>query len=169
MQSESDRKSTRLNSSHLVISYAVFCLKKKTRARVPPRFAACRPVVCLEATPVYRPVVRPLGASHPALEQPGGRGLPGAGRVVGGVRARQPTHPPSVGKRSSIRHRRRSLIAASSPTPPGLPRPTHLSAPSPPKSSSFATAHPASSFFFFLNAPPPPETTPFPRPAALPV
>src|SRR2546426_9252454 len=28
-----DRKSTRLNSSHLVISYAVFCLKKKTRFR----------------------------------------------------------------------------------------------------------------------------------------
>src|SRR5256885_3612044 len=27
--SELDRKSTRLNSSHLVISYAVFCLKKK--------------------------------------------------------------------------------------------------------------------------------------------
>src|SRR5256885_11772768 len=26
---DSDRKSTRLNSSHLVISYAVFCLKKK--------------------------------------------------------------------------------------------------------------------------------------------
>src|ERR1022692_916247 len=26
----SDRKSTRLNSSHLVISYAVFCLKKKS-------------------------------------------------------------------------------------------------------------------------------------------
>src|SRR5688500_19825638 len=28
---ERDRKSTRLNSSHLVISYAVFCLKKKNR------------------------------------------------------------------------------------------------------------------------------------------
>src|SRR5256885_6767430 len=28
-----DRKSTRLNSSHLVISYAVFCLKKKIRDR----------------------------------------------------------------------------------------------------------------------------------------
>src|SRR2546426_3402461 len=28
-----DRKSTRLNSSHLVISYAVFCLKKKTWPR----------------------------------------------------------------------------------------------------------------------------------------
>src|SRR5256885_9627664 len=26
-----DRKSTRLNSSHLVISYAVFCLKKKNQ------------------------------------------------------------------------------------------------------------------------------------------
>src|SRR5947207_7085362 len=34
-----DRKSTRLNSSHTVISYAVFCLKKKknkrNRARMP--------------------------------------------------------------------------------------------------------------------------------------
>src|SRR5256885_7157335 len=29
----SDRKSTRLNSSHLVISYAVFCLKKKNQGR----------------------------------------------------------------------------------------------------------------------------------------
>src|SRR5256885_10592871 len=28
-----DRKSTRLNSSHLVISYAVFCLKKKKRIK----------------------------------------------------------------------------------------------------------------------------------------
>src|SRR2546426_7390945 len=28
-QEPGDRKSTRLNSSHLVISYAVFCLKKK--------------------------------------------------------------------------------------------------------------------------------------------
>src|SRR5256885_12001631 len=29
-----DRKSTRLNSSHLVISYAVFCLKKKKKPSV---------------------------------------------------------------------------------------------------------------------------------------
>src|SRR5205814_10192479 len=29
---KSDRKSTRLNSSHLGISYAVFCLKKKTES-----------------------------------------------------------------------------------------------------------------------------------------
>src|SRR5207249_9091237 len=30
LQSVQDRKSTRLNSSHVSISYAVFCLKKKT-------------------------------------------------------------------------------------------------------------------------------------------
>src|SRR5256885_13182050 len=41
-----DRKSTRLNSSHLVISYAVFCLKKKntpktiTRCACPSSFIA---------------------------------------------------------------------------------------------------------------------------------
>src|SRR2546426_7715514 len=32
-----DRKSTRLNSSHLVISYAVFCLKKKIALRAGER------------------------------------------------------------------------------------------------------------------------------------
>src|ERR1022692_1684203 len=38
-RSRPDRKSTRLNSSHLVISYAVFCLKKKKNpdARHPKR------------------------------------------------------------------------------------------------------------------------------------
>src|SRR5262245_62503452 len=42
-QEPGDRKSTRLNSSHLGISYAVFCLKKKKRqqksnlAPLPPR------------------------------------------------------------------------------------------------------------------------------------
>src|SRR2546426_3461844 len=33
MPRAADRKSTRLNSSHLVISYAVFCLKKKKNTR----------------------------------------------------------------------------------------------------------------------------------------
>src|SRR5947199_4610041 len=38
-----DRKSTRLNSSHLGISYAVFCLKKKTtnRSRRSPPTSSC--------------------------------------------------------------------------------------------------------------------------------
>src|SRR3989454_4988306 len=33
LQQAQDRKSTRLNSSHLVISYAVFCLKKKKKRK----------------------------------------------------------------------------------------------------------------------------------------
>src|SRR5256885_9072950 len=38
---ELDRKSTRLNSSHLVISYAVFCLKKKKYLHVILQRACC--------------------------------------------------------------------------------------------------------------------------------
>src|ERR1039457_4349438 len=40
-----DRKSTRLNSSHLVISYAVFCLKKQRYGAValPPSGSGCHP------------------------------------------------------------------------------------------------------------------------------
>src|SRR3712207_7178447 len=34
--SDEDRKSTRLNSSHANISYAVFCLKKKKLLTLPP-------------------------------------------------------------------------------------------------------------------------------------
>src|SRR2546426_5684599 len=35
---DADRKSTRLNSSHLVISYAVFCLKKKKKKNEKERY-----------------------------------------------------------------------------------------------------------------------------------
>src|SRR5256885_3548803 len=41
-RSTSDRKSTRLNSSHLVISYAVFCLKKKKLTQNGPQEAHAR-------------------------------------------------------------------------------------------------------------------------------
>src|SRR5258708_11692438 len=34
-----DRKSTRLNSSHQITSYAAFCLKKKTKLRPMPKYA----------------------------------------------------------------------------------------------------------------------------------
>src|SRR5256885_5395548 len=36
-----DRKSTRLNSSHLVISYAVFCLKKQKHCNYIPSRRSC--------------------------------------------------------------------------------------------------------------------------------
>src|SRR5256885_6549559 len=60
-----DRKSTRLNSSHLVISYAVFCLKKKKnlqdvchhRLRT-PRLHAQRPPRPLVPTPTP-PILSP--------------------------------------------------------------------------------------------------------------
>src|SRR2546430_4162048 len=38
-----DRKSTRLNSSHSQISYAVFCLKKKSRSHSLPLVGASAP------------------------------------------------------------------------------------------------------------------------------
>src|SRR2546430_4381165 len=44
-----DRKSTRLNSSHSQISYAVFCLKKKTTDRRSPRTSSVLRTMC--ATP----------------------------------------------------------------------------------------------------------------------
>src|SRR5258708_16220722 len=42
-----DRKSTRLNSSHQIISYAVFCLKKKTLHYHPQKELIPRNLICL--------------------------------------------------------------------------------------------------------------------------
>src|SRR5256885_3708258 len=47
-----DRKSTRLNSSHLVISYAVFCLKKKRTIRYTIRQGV---TVCVPAEAAFGP------------------------------------------------------------------------------------------------------------------
>src|SRR2546430_12104154 len=41
-----DRKSTRLNSSHSQISYAVFCLKKKNRHRLVPSDCLLKACTC---------------------------------------------------------------------------------------------------------------------------
>src|SRR2546429_1054994 len=46
-----DRKSTRLNSSHGYISYAVFCLKKKKTPPPTPLLTACPTLVTLEREP----------------------------------------------------------------------------------------------------------------------
>src|SRR2546426_7664427 len=57
-RSTQDRKSTRLNSSHLVISYAVFCLKKKKKqGTLLPR----RP---LARSPPQRPPRRSPNRAH---------------------------------------------------------------------------------------------------------
>src|SRR2546422_5260303 len=46
-----DRKSTRLNSSHGYISYAVFCLKKKKKSSAAPRTPISRPDPRLNTVP----------------------------------------------------------------------------------------------------------------------
>src|SRR3989454_7240667 len=57
-----DRKSTRLNSSHLVISYAVFCLKKKKDQ--PSRSPFC--ALGLVSAVVRKPVVASKLSAWPA-------------------------------------------------------------------------------------------------------
>src|SRR3712207_7896188 len=58
---QEDRKSTRLNSSHANISYAVFCLKKKNKSlrRAPVIFGFYvnkpEPIASLTASPLYLP------------------------------------------------------------------------------------------------------------------
>src|SRR5947209_13599722 len=47
-----DRKSTRLNSSHANISYAVFCLKKKKNKTQ-------KPIVMQQKTKIYPPIIKP--------------------------------------------------------------------------------------------------------------
>src|SRR3989442_7680417 len=48
-----DRKSTRLNSSHVRISYAVFCLKKKKTSTTPDADPT-RPLDVIPALPAHR-------------------------------------------------------------------------------------------------------------------
>src|SRR5690242_21047004 len=63
---EADRKSTRLNSSHMSISYAVFCLKKKKEKSR-----------CALATPrELHLLVETITALLPRVDQPRGLALP---------------------------------------------------------------------------------------------
>src|SRR5256885_7519848 len=64
-----DRKSTRLNSSHLVISYAVFCLKKKKTLRTA---LCCFPVSSRHCSPLpaCSPVLYTWSFLSPALPLP---------------------------------------------------------------------------------------------------
>src|SRR5256885_8848080 len=67
-----DRKSTRLNSSHLVISYAVFCLKKKNTSNqtllivldLEPSGVECIAVLVSREQSVLVPLVQWPNAAH---------------------------------------------------------------------------------------------------------
>src|ERR1039457_7018298 len=65
-----DRKSTRLNSSHLVISYAVFCLKKKNKKD------GCKGMVGMVEMRQYSCPACRLSTVGPLLHDPDRRGLP---------------------------------------------------------------------------------------------
>src|SRR5256885_7645715 len=67
-----DRKSTRLNSSHLVISYAVFCLKKKKTS------AQRRPPLRLTISNELSTPLPLLGSSFTLLYDRHWRGAPSA-------------------------------------------------------------------------------------------
>src|SRR5436305_5950720 len=59
----SDRKSTRLNSSHVRISYAVLCLKKKiVKLNVTDTLRALLPILKLHAVPDHH--MREVGELH---------------------------------------------------------------------------------------------------------
>src|SRR5256885_2569610 len=81
-----DRKSTRLNSSHLVISYAVFCLKKKKKRRNTrtSRSETAQPSQTSRPTPP-RPLPR-----HRHTTPPTTRTRPGSA-----PHSRRPPHPNS--------------------------------------------------------------------------
>src|SRR5256885_10649562 len=86
--SASDRKSTRLNSSHLVISYAVFCLKKKIRlpSRLPPTRAYLGLRPRLRPSPQLHQLSVPLLSPAPYFLPPlnwrrDGRAVPSHRRV----------------------------------------------------------------------------------------
>src|SRR5438552_12957641 len=51
-----DRKSTRLNSSHQIISYAVFCLKKKNKHLDANHIPCLQPPEIPIETPPHRPI-----------------------------------------------------------------------------------------------------------------
>src|SRR2546430_8436008 len=55
-----DRKSTRLNSSHSQISYAVFCLKKKNEHRYDPRFLSFLSPLCVDPSASHKGSPAPL-------------------------------------------------------------------------------------------------------------
>src|SRR3712207_7713106 len=56
---EEDRKSTRLNSSHANISYAVFCLKKK-KTQTRSSMLSPHSITCSSPNPTHPNIARPL-------------------------------------------------------------------------------------------------------------
>src|SRR2546421_6502823 len=67
---DTDRKSTRLNSSHDQISYAVFCLKKKKKDRSTARLKPNRPPTSKGVCPREKPTLLLLTSPNPPQLDP---------------------------------------------------------------------------------------------------
>src|SRR5256885_186743 len=82
LQFEGDRKSTRLNSSHLVISYAVFCLKKKKTTTCRQRRGRADRTPATARRGPHIPRALPLAPPHRLLVPPHSRHLPASTAAV---------------------------------------------------------------------------------------
>src|SRR5256885_1241929 len=164
----SDRKSTRLNSSHLVISYAVFCLKKKKQRRYARSSRLRR--VCSAAPHTRTWPLAPGPSPRPLVSTPARRSPPPPRRPPPPGRASRPT--PSATLRQSqtapqrdwdtrLRKTRRQTEGHAARV--ALDNGDRLC-----WSLFLAERLPQLVFFFFLNDPPPPEIPPLPQHAPLP-
>src|SRR5256885_2006712 len=166
---KTDRKSTRLNSSHLVISYAVFCLKKKKHTSSPAPAAAPhtptfktpflarigQSTVSNPSTITY-PLAR-LHCNHTRLYSAPSMHSTAAYKVGGGAGTSLLTPGEGGGRRCGAVEMWRLGV--------GSMRKVPLMAPA-------VVGAPASSRWncvFFLNEPPPPQISPLSPPRALPI
>src|SRR2546421_318214 len=164
-----DRKSTRLNSSHDQISYAVFCLKKKKKKKVgtdsEPNVNSAQSVLCgaQENRPSVHHRIAVRGVTGDTCTIKSGvaqrQNEYSIARVGTSTRIRLARAPPLVvlldvrRLRDDLRSRYERQSGVEEHVlflfviTPLLP----------------------TSIFFFLNDPPPPEISPLPLPAALPI
>src|SRR5256885_2138193 len=164
-----DRKSTRLNSSHLVISYAVFCLKKKKKFPRSMFFLQLKAKLEPPPVPVRGPLCSPrLPLASAAASTP--RSPRGAARCPAVIITTQSISAACLLARhdeTQDTSRRLNMLTIITMAPETWSSTIHNKAF---KTFTYATnTTPTIAFFFFLNNPPPPEISPLPLPDALPI
>src|SRR2546421_102772 len=164
-----DRKSTRLNSSHDQISYAVFCLKKKKRIS---RRRTIYPVPAekdggIRGTPSALPRYPFLAAPPIRPTAPGSKGRSGMGPPPAATRAplspRECTHTLLTLHQGTLYYNTNLGVVAALDAQDGVIQWLVAYRRATLKQGS------AAFFFFFFNNSPPPKISPFPPPAALPI
>src|SRR5256885_109785 len=164
-----DRKSTRLNSSHLVISYAVFCLKKKkhhVRMALPHGLHEFRTAPAFLLLPAQtRHTYRCSRTPHPhSHHRPQTARETDSRRTTSHPRCARPKSPPAPlprrpgPQRSHVHH----ALTQSQPA-------ERTAAPHAPRLPLGWSRSAAASLFFFFNEGAPPEFYPLSLHAALPI